>query len=157
MDNNEDVFDSKNEIKSNWVKWGKPGDSITGTLVRVFQVADNYAKVPGAKKNVYEIKAINGSFNDIQNKKLTGDVVTIKPGDVYCVDGKSGLEAQMRNVKMGQIIGIKFMEERAAKDPKNFDAKITKVFAPKNNDGSVKMDEEWLKQNEELPPVDFGK
>ncbi len=159
---NVNVFDEANELKSNFVKWGKPGDYIVGTLVRVFQMPDNYAKVPGTKKNIYELKAREGSFNDIQNKKLTGEVITIVPGDLYCVDGKAGLEPQLKTIKIGQVIGVKFMEERTAKDPKNFDAKITKVYAPKGKDNGPLMDEEWLKSQDTfdsanaLPPVDFS-
>jgi hypothetical protein len=142
------IFDSKNELKANFIKWGKIGDYIVGTLVRVFSMPDSYAKVPGTMKNVYEIKASEGFFNNIENKKLTGETTTINVGDLYCVDGNGAFRAQMESIKVGQIIGVKFIEERPAKDPKNFDAKITKVYAPKGPDG-VKplMDEEWLKES----------
>ena len=57
-----DIFNDKNEIKSTWVKWGKIGDFITGTLVDVREINSQLPGKEGERVKVYEIKAESGQI-----------------------------------------------------------------------------------------------
>lgn len=122
------IFDNEdNKVKSNWFQKKKVGDKIEGTLVSKRVVMN---QLSGKEQNVYELKLANGEF--------------------WNVGGSIGIDAQIRNVKLGQIVGFEFVEERAAKKPGLNPTKVVKVWAnPKL------VDEEWLKQqNEEMPSFD---
>lgn len=140
-----DEFDDSNQIPSNWVSWGVPvEDKIFGTLIRKFKTTSNY---DGKEKTVenYELKADFGSFHKLDEKKNPVDEASIvEEKEFYNIGGKESIEKQMRNVKIGQKIGFKFIEETPSKTRGHFPAKIIKVFAPKNDDGTFKMDEEFL-------------
>ena len=132
------IFDEKNEILSTRVSWGKVGDSISGTLIDKRMVPDQF-KV-GEEVSVYDIKAEGGSFHQIVKKVVSPEATTINPGEIWAVFGRGALEQQMRRIKLGQKIGLKFTEERETK--KGNDQKIIKVYT------SGEMDTEWLESQE---------
>jgi hypothetical protein len=61
------------------------------------------------------------------------------------IGGKASIERQMANIKIGQKVGFKFVDEKPSKTKGFAPSKLIKVFTPKNDDGSYKMDEEFLK------------
>ena len=133
-----DLFDEKNQVKSNWMKFGLEGDFISGTLVAK-RTMKNALKEGSPDQAVYEIKVQSGSFHDIDEKKKVMEKATIiNEGDIYNVGGKPGLDAQMRNVKLGQILGIKFVEEVPSKTKGYNATKILKVFT------AGEMDSEFM-------------
>ena len=145
--------DESNAVPSLWVKFNVSAaddaescDKIFGTLVSKRQIKSTMQGKEGEMVNVYEIKATKEtSFHVLdEKKKLVEDAIVINPGDVYSVGGTKVIDNQMRNVKVGQQIGLKFVEEQPSKTKGFAPAKIVRVFAPKNNDGTVQMDEEWL-------------
>lgn len=118
------------EVKANRVTFGKVGDFIKGTLVDVREIDDQYSKVPGAKAKIYEIMAEVGSFHAVDElKKVIETPVTIEAGAFYNVFGKAGIDVGMRNIKKGQIVGLRFTEEKASKTPGFNPTKVIKVFA----------------------------
>ena len=136
-----DIFDDKNAVKSLWVKWGKIGDNVVGTLTAVHDVRSN---LPGKENEMvkrYELLAEGGEYHELDKKKNPVDpAVKVLVGEIYYVGGKVGIDAQMRRVKVGQRIGMKFTQEIPAKTKGYNDLKIIKVFAGE-------MNEEWLAQN----------
>ncbi len=52
----------------------------------------------------------------------------------------------MTNMKVGQKIGLKFIESKPSKTKGFAPAKIVKVFAPKNEDGDYQMDTDFIAQ-----------
>ena len=134
-----DMFSEDNEVKSSWIQWGKPGDNIIGTLVARYEKPNTLSEKKEMQA-VYEIKVVSGEYHALENKVAVATPTKITADEIWNVGGKSGLDAQMRNVKIGQILGIKFMEE-IPNEKKGFNAiKQLKVYT------EGKMDEEWLKE-----------
>ena len=142
-----DDFSEANEVPSNWVKWNVEGeDKIMGTLVRKWLVENPYKN--GEKTENYEIKADYGSFHNLDEKKrLIETPVVINEGEFWSVGGKDSIAKQMANIKIGQKVGFKFVAEMESKTKGYANAKVIKVYAPKNDDGTFKMDDEWLEEN----------
>lgn len=138
----------ENEVPSNWVTWGVPGDKIFGTLISKRTMKSTFPGKEGEIVNIYEIKAEMGQYHKLDAKKNPVDpAIIINIGEFYNVGGKTGIDVQMKNVKLGQTIGMKFIDETPSNTKGFAPAKSIKVFAPKNDDGSFKMDEEWVAQN----------
>lgn len=152
----DDVFDDSNQVPSNWVSWGVPAialdgtksekcDKIFGTLIRKFETTTTTPEGVVKKVTNYELKADFGSYHDLDEKKNPIEpAIEVEEGGFYNIGGRPGLVPQMQNVKIGQKIGLKYVEEVASKKKGNNPAKIIRVFAPKNDDGSYKMDEQFL-------------
>lgn len=115
-----DLFDESNMIKGNWAKFDKVGDQIKGTYVGSKIVFD---RLRNADKTVYELQLDNG--------------------EIWNVGSKPAIDEQMRHVKLGQIIGFKFIAEGKPAKPGLNPAKIIKVFARQDL-----VNKEWLEQNE---------
>ncbi len=77
-------------------------------------------------------------------KKVIPEAIVIEPGSFWTIGGKTGIDAQMRNIKVGQKIGLKFIDEKPSKTKGFAAAKNIKVYAPKNDDGMYQMDDEFL-------------
>lgn len=135
------IFDEKNEVKSLWVKWGKINDQIFGTFIASREIDSQLPGKEGEKVKLYEILAEGGEYHELDKKKNPIDpAVKVQVGEVYFVGGKMGIDAQMRRVKVGQRIGMRFTEEKES-NTKGFNAlKIIKVFAGD-------MNKEWLANN----------
>lgn len=139
-----------NEVKTPWVKWGKIGDNIEGTLVDVREIASQLPGKVGEKTKVYEIKADRGSYHETDaNKVAEMTPVTIVAGEVYAVGGRMGIDAQMRRIVIGQKVRFTFTDEKPPKQ-KGFNAlKIIKVLT------NGEMDQAWL-DGREATPADTG-
>jgi len=155
---NESWDSPENEVQSNWMKFNvsvadspEGADKIFGTLVSKRQIKSNMPGKEGEIVNVYEIKASQETTFHVldEKKKLVEEPIIITPGDVYSVGGTKVIDNQMRNIKIGQMIGLKFIEEQPSKTKGFAPAKIVKVFAPKNDDGSPKMDEAFLAERDQ--------
>lgn len=122
-----------NEVKSQWIKWGKVGDWIRGTLTDVREMENQNADRAGEMVKVYEFIASGGSFHFFE--KVNG-VVTVdeqptllEKGSIWTVGGKAGIDNQMRNVKIGQTFGMRFAEEKPnAKNKSYSPTKVIKVL-----------------------------
>jgi hypothetical protein len=142
--------DESNEVKSNWVKFSVPlEDKIFGTLMSKRQMK---SQIPGKETEdvwVYEFLAESGNFHETDEKKVVVPTpITINKGEIWSVGGKNSIDVQMRNIKIGQKCGLKFIDEKPSKTKGFAPAKNIRVYAPKNDDGTPQMDEEVLAQLE---------
>lgn len=134
------MFSTENEVKSNFISWGKPGDFIVGTLASTREVENNLPGKPaGEMQTIYEFKALDGSFHVLDDRKQpVADATIVKAGEFWNVGGKKGIDAQMRNIKIGQVLGMKFMEEIPSKTKGFNPTKVVKIFT------TGKMDTDFL-------------
>lgn len=156
-----------NEVESNWVKFNiseeaAPGaaDKIFGTLIGKRTQKSKMQGKEGEVENVYDLKADMGQFHALdEKKKIIPEPIIIEPGSFWTVGGKPSIDAQMCNIKIGQKIGFKFIDEKEPKTKGWNPAKSIRVYAPKNADNTGPlMDEEWLAtQNQDALAAEFDK
>ena len=104
---------------------------------------------------VYELKADTGSFHEVDDSKVViPEPIVLNENEICSVGGKNAIDVQMRNVKVGQKVGFKFIDTQASKTKGFAPAKNIRVYAPKNDDGSPMMDEAWIEQNSN-PGADY--
>lgn len=150
-----DSWDNEsNEVKSNWVKFNvsheqDPAscDKIFGTFTAKRQIKSNIKDKENELVWVYELKADSGQFHELdEKKKLIEEPIVINAGEVWSIGGKAGIDSQMRNVRIGQKIGFKFMDEMASKTKGFAPAKNIKVYTPPDPSTGEKpwLDREWL-------------
>ena len=118
---NVNIISEENEVKSNWLKLENVGEEFQGTLVDKHNSVDSYGK----DQIVYEFLMEDGQ---------------IRPYGT----SKKAINVQMKYVKLGQIVGMKFIEKTPSSNPNFKDTHIIKVFA--NPDI---VNQEWLESREE--------
>lgn len=147
--------DEENEAQSVNFKFGRPtdddykGDRVLGTLVSKRQVPNKLSSKPGAMQWLYEVKVREAEYHTLDKKKnYVEPSIEIAEGEVINVYGKPFFDSRMRQVKVGQIFGLKYTGDLEARVEGYSDTKEIKVFTPKTVDGEFEMDEEWLKEHE---------
>lgn len=158
MTNKKENWDSDdNAVTSNWIKWNVPmEDKVFGTLISKRQIKSAIVGKENEMVNVYELKADTGSFHEVDDKKkLIETPITINAGEIWSIGGKAGIDAQMRNIKVGQKVGFKYTDEQPNKIKGYAPSKSIKIFAPKNDDGTPQMDMEWV-EAQNTPDKQFG-
>lgn len=129
-------YDDANEVKSPIIDWGEVGDNINGTFIGA-----NKAETQYGPNILYEIKADGGEYHVITDKVVAKEVTEIPAGEIWAVWGRGEMfDSQMKRIKFGQKLGIKFMESRPS--TKGNPAKIVKIFT------TGEMDTEWLEGQE---------
>ena len=123
-----DPFEGMQESKRPQVKFGKVGDWFKGTVVDNTREIENKLSAKREMQTIYEFKGLGGSFHNIVNKVVDVDTTEIKPGEFYSFFAKGLIKAQLKNAKLGQIIGLRFREERKATQPGFNDTKIIEVW-----------------------------
>lgn len=126
------VINDNNAVKGNWWKPKEIGDQIEGTLIGKRTVPNS---LTGGEQFVYDIRVKDNVVSE--GKSLPGN------GEVWAVFGKALIDAQMRYINLGQIIGFKFTEKIPAKRPGMNDTHKIQVYADANM-----VDEEWLQSAE---------
>jgi len=126
------IIDDKNAMKGNWWKPKQVNDQIEGTLIGKRMVPNSLG---GGEQNAYDLKVKESLISEGETKEGNNEVWT--------VFGKPGIDAQMRYVKLGQVIGFKFTEKIPAKRPGMNDTHKIQVYA----DATV-VDEEWMQSAE---------
>ena len=116
---NVNIFSDENKVTGNWVKLTEVGQEFQGTLVDVRKATDQYGK----EQTIYEFLTAEGEYRPFGSK--------------------SAIDAQMKHVKLGQIVGLKFVSETPAKTAGYKPTKIIQVFTNKNL-----VNREWLEQRE---------
>ena len=149
--------DEGNEVKSQWVKFNvELEDKIFGTLLTKRQMKSTIPGKEGELVWVYELKADSGSFHEVDEKKVVIPTpVVVNAEEVWSVGGKNSIDVQMRNIKIGQKVGLKFIDSQASKTKGFAPAKNIRVYASKNEDGTPTMDTEWLEANKD-PNAEFN-
>jgi hypothetical protein len=151
----DDLFNEENQVANNWVTWGSEGDFIAGTLIAVREMVSKLPGQEGKKVPVYEIKADRGSFHQLDDKKNPIEPpVTIEALDIWNVGGKPIIDRQMKNLKLGTKLGIKYIETQPAKQKGFNPLKVLKVFVQRGKDNKPLMDEEWLAEREKEAEIE---
>jgi hypothetical protein len=108
------------EVASQTVTFGKPGDFIKGTYTGSKPVQTSLGQTV-----LYELKGIVGSFHNVDNKKNPVEpAVEVVAGAFYNVwRGKEGsnIEGLFKKSRLGDIVSLQFKEEKESK---------TKGYAP---------------------------
>lgn len=127
----DELFDEKNEVKIeyNTIKFGKVGDWFKGTLVGNTRQMANVLSATKEMQTVFEFKTISGSFHNIVDRVPVAEVTEPIVGDVYSyISGKQAILNQMKDAKIGQIVGLKYTETKPASQPGYAATKIIKVY-----------------------------
>jgi len=121
MNKEQSIFSEDNEVKPNYWKLTTVGDSISGILVEK-GLSRNTLKTPECGQKIYSI--------------LQDD------GTVVMVGGRGNKDPQvivgLESAQLGQMVGIKYVEEKPATKAGMHDAKILKVYT------NGKIDEDKL-------------
>jgi len=139
----------ENEATNSFVSWGKVGDYVLGTLTGRKQVASTLPDKKGEMQTIYEVKVKECSYHLLDDKKQPIDPPEQPDaGDMISVGGRKTIDSRMARVKLGQVVGLKFVEEVPAKTKGYNATKVIKVFTPKDESGEFLMDAEWLAEQE---------
>ena len=107
----QDIFDEENQVKLNFWKLETVGDSIKGVLVDK-RVVTNMLKQPQVKQTIYTI------MQDDETPIMVGGR---GQGDPQVIAG-------LEQCKLGQYVGVKYLEERESTKPGMNAAKIIRVY-----------------------------
>lgn len=128
------------KVQPKTMAFNEIGDFITGTLVEIdrLEKPDKWGKRP----YIYTIKSKDGMSHpkDKETKQLVK--TEIGEGETWTIFANDNLHRKMQGIQIGQIIQIKFTEERET--DKGNDAKIREVYQAKDAEGKVVLDQEWL-------------
>lgn len=105
---NDPLFNEENLSKNAFISWGKFGDFVKGTLTSKKQVPNKLSETPGAMQWNYEILADTGSFHAIKDDIVSPTPTIIQPGNFIKVGGRVSIDDHMRNIKVGQIVGLRY-------------------------------------------------
>lgn len=127
----DNIFDEKNEVKVVYktLAWGKVGDWFKGTLTdNTRQIVNNLSQKK-EMQTIFEFKAHGGAFHDIVKKQVSEQATEVAKGDFWSmITSKPAMLSQLKNAKLGQVIGLRFAEVKESKTPGYDDAKIIKVY-----------------------------
>ncbi len=125
-----DLFDPSNEVKPQWMKWGKIGDRIRATLLGVRDMDSQLPGKEGTKVKVYECRVHDGQYHVLdENKQIVEMPNVFRPGEIVLIGGKPGIDNGMRYVKPGQIFGMSYSGNKPSKTNGFSPTKTIKVFA----------------------------
>ena len=122
------IFDPKNEVKQSIIKFGKVGDWIKGTLTDDTRIVPNKLNPAKGDQRVYEFKIKGGQFHDINDKVVDDEPTVLNVGDFYVIYGNKVMQSQLKNSKIGQVIGIRFSDSKPNSQPGYDDTKIIRVY-----------------------------
>jgi len=139
--------DESNEVESNFISFGQEGDFIYGALLAPRrQVPNKLAEKPGTMQWLYEVKVHEASYHKLdKKKKVIPEAVEPEAGETIVIGGKAGFDHKLAHLKIGQLFGLKFVEEKEATVAGRNPTKIFKVFLPKDAKGEFKFDEDVRK------------
>lgn len=127
----ENLFNDSKEAKIDYknLKFGKVGDWFKGTLTDNTRQIKNNLSAKGEMQTIFEFKSHGGSIHEIENK-VVKETPTVIPKDEFWsyITSKGPMLSQLKQAQLGQIIGLKFVEERASKTPGMNATKIIKVY-----------------------------
>lgn len=133
----------ENEAQNNFVSWGEVGDFVLGALVSRKQVPSTLPDKQGEMQWVYELKVREAEYHTLDEKKRVNEEATVlAEGDIVSVGGRKTIDSRMARIAIGQVVGLKFVEELEAKTRGYNATKLIKVFTPKADNGEFEMDDE---------------
>ena len=106
----QDPFAGGKEVTTKMVGFNKPGDFVKG-------VYTGKKHIDSKDVNLYELKAIVGTFHQLDNsKKLIETPISISEGEFVSVwGGKTSIDDLFAKSKFGEIVAIKFEAKSQAK------------------------------------------
>lgn len=138
------AWDSEeNEVESSFASFAQEGDFVFGALLAPRrEVPNKLAEKPGTMQWLYEVKVHEASFHKLdKKKKVIPEAVEPEEGETIVIGGKAGFDHKLAHVKVGQLFGIKFVEEKEATVAGRNPTKIFKVYLPKDAKGEFQFDE----------------
>jgi hypothetical protein len=139
-----DPYSKDDSLSSPWMKWGKKGDKIWGTLISKSEKEQVNDAGKTVVEKVYEIKADGGEYHVLDENKVPKEpAVVIDSGEIFNVGGHFTIDPVLKNIKLGQKLKIEFTETKPSQKKGNAPMKVRQVFS------KGEMDEEWLKENSE--------
>jgi hypothetical protein len=128
-----DYFNEDNIVRGGFIEFKKFGDNVAGTLIDKEEKPSNLD--PEKMQMIYTIRRDDGS--------------------IALVGGKAYLDNQMKFVKIGQKIALKYVSDKPAKKKGMNPMKIINLYTPKNEDGSPMFDSEYsFKEGDEQESFD---
>lgn len=141
--------DESNEAKNNFVGFNEIGDFILGALLSAKQVPSTLPDKKGELQWIYEFKVREASYHLLDEKKrVIDEAIEPEADEIVSVGGRKMIDSRMARIKIGQIVGLKFVEELEAKTRGYNPTKLIKVFTPKGRDGEFEFDEDVVKEHE---------
>lgn len=135
----------ENEAKNNFVGFNEIGDYVFGALLNAKQVPSTLPDKKGELQWIYEVKVRECQYHVLDDKKkIIDEAVTPNEGDIVSVGGRKMIDSRMARIRVGQVFGLKFVEELEAKTRGYNPTKLIKVYTPKGRDGEFEFDEEVL-------------
>ena len=146
------------EVQQQKFAFGKPSDFIKGTYVGKKDV-----NTPNGAAIIYEVKAQLGIFHPVTQDENGNNVpaenpVEVQEGEFYSIWGDRGktIDQGFQRAKLGQIIGIQFMERVKSNTPGNKPWHKKKFVL-------FRMDESWMGEdsstvetiNADAPPFEW--
>ena len=125
-------FDEANVVKGGFIEFKKFGDNVAGTLIDRQEKPNNLD--PDKTQMVYTIRKDDGG--------------------IALVGGKAYIDNQMKFIKLGQKIALKYVSDKPAKKKGMNPMKIINLYTPKNPDGSLMFDTDFIMGSE--VPVESG-
>ncbi len=117
------------KVEYNNIKFGKVGDWFKGTLTDNTRTMVNNLSPKKELQTVFEFKVTGGSFHDINDKVVAETPTELVAGDFWSfITSKPAILNQMKDAKLGQVVGFRFSEEKEAKTPGFNKSKIIKVY-----------------------------
>ena len=128
-----DPFAGMEESKRPQVKFGKAGDWFKGTITDNTRQIENKLSAKHEMQTIYEFKMKGGSYHNIVEETPGKYVAVAEPTAIVKDDfmsyfAKGAVQAQLKNAKIGQVVGLRFVEERAPSPPGHNPTKIIKVY-----------------------------
>lgn len=123
-----DPFAEMQEAKRPQVKFGKVGDWFKGTVVDNTREIENSLSAKHEMQTIYEFKAQGGLFHNIEDKVVAEQPTEVKKGEFFSYFAKGAVQAQLKNAKLGQVVGLRFAEQRKSTKTGFNDTKIIKVY-----------------------------
>lgn len=149
----------ENEAQNNFVSWGEVGDYVYGTLIGIRRVKSTLPDRAGELQTIYDVKVKECSYHVLDDKKrVVEEPVVPSEGDMVSVGGRSTIDSRMARVKVGQIFGLKYVEDAPSKTKGYNPTKVIRVYTPKLPSGEYEMDDAFLEsQKDELDQFDSDK
>ena len=117
------------KIEYNTIKFGKIGDWFKGTLTDNSKQMVNNLSPRKEMQTVFEFKAKGGSLHILENKQVPAEPRLVPDGEFWSfITSKPAILNQMKKAKIGQVIGLRFTETIANKQPGYDATKVIKVF-----------------------------
>lgn len=114
-------FTDDDKVTGTFWKAEKIGDKIQGTYIGKHQ---KFNQLTGKEQWIYELQTEDGEF--------------------FNIGGKTGIDAQMAHIKLGQIIEFRFVAIKPSTKPGLSAAKIIQIMAKKDL-----VDTKWLQEQEQ--------